>query len=187
MRLRRLVQESRSGNKEAFCSIVRMFHSRVRHYVAMQCYYEDFVDDITQEVFVQAYLSLHNYDSARPFEKWLKGIIRNVTNTYLRKHITESKIRQDAVSDMIREKLSAEDQYSDYREDERITALKECLKSVPRKLKEIINMRYTMEMTAVEIASRLKKSADAVRMSLMRVREALENCIIKKIKKERSA
>jgi len=185
MELKQLIKESRSGNKEAFCLIIRMFHPKVRHYVAMQCYYEDFIDDITQEVFMQAYMSLHNYDASRPFEGWLKGIIRNITNTHLRKHITESKLRQDAVSNMIREKLSAEEPHGEHTADERIHALKECMQGLPEKFKEIIHMRYTLEMTAIEIAERLKKTADAIRMGLMRIRESLEECILKKRKKEK--
>ncbi|MFC1479124.1 RNA polymerase sigma factor [Planctomycetota bacterium] len=187
MELKELIQKSLSGNKEAFCDIIRMFHSKVRHYVAMQCYYEDFIDDITQEVFMQAYVSLHNYDTSRPFEGWLKGIIRNITNTHLRKHITKSKLRQDMVSDMIRAKLSDEESHGEHINNERIAALKECVKKLPKALQEIIFMRYTQEMTAVEIAAKIRKSTDSIRMRLMRMRESLEACILKKVKKEKTA
>ena len=58
-----------------------------------------------------------------------------------------------------------------------IDALKECIDDLPMKSKELINYKYHKEYDSQEISKHLSKSATAIRLSLMRIRNKLKHCL----------
>lgn len=61
--------------------------------------------------------------------------------------------------------------------DERRTALEACLKRLPEKDRDLIDQRYTFDISAQELAEGLGRSVHVVYRSLRRIHEMLQRCI----------
>ena len=62
------------GNPDAFQRILRAFGLPLRSYIAAQIHHQGDIDDLTQEVFIAAYRSLHAFRRGDDFGAWLRGI-----------------------------------------------------------------------------------------------------------------
>lgn len=78
-----LVRECLAGNEPA----VRLFVERFQNLVFGLCLrmlgHREDAEDVTQEVFVRTFRSLHRWDSARPLQPWLLTIAANRCRTQL--------------------------------------------------------------------------------------------------------
>lgn len=61
--------------------------------------------------------------------------------------------------------------------DHRNAALKECLESLPKKDRDLIDKRYTFDISPKELAEGLGRSIHAVYRSLRRIHDMLQRCI----------
>lgn len=173
-RLEDLVERSRKGDLDAFSAVVQRLHGEIRGFAAMSAVGPDWIDDVAQEIFIEIYRALPRYETDRPFLKWIRGVARNVIRRHAERRSRESKLRQDAVSVLVRQRR---EQFTEEPAGGTFDALRRCLERLPEHLKELLRLRYTDQKTPVEIARGLKRNADAVRMSLMRARGLLSQCI----------
>src|SRR5687768_15639796 len=79
-----LVERSKAGDRQAFARLVAVHQGRVRAYIGRYLRWSDLVDDLAQDVFLAAYRSLPDYDSAAPLNLWLLGIARHRVLRHLR-------------------------------------------------------------------------------------------------------
>ncbi|MCP5097154.1 MAG: sigma-70 family RNA polymerase sigma factor [Chloroflexi bacterium] len=79
-----LVQRSRAGDKAAFSTLVTRYLPRVRRVLLSMLRYPAEVDDILQETFLQAYLSLDTLRDPTRFRAWVCGIGINLARMWLR-------------------------------------------------------------------------------------------------------
>jgi RNA polymerase sigma-70 factor (ECF subfamily) len=171
-----LIAASRRGDLEAFSEVVRQLHGQVRGQLAMMAVAPDWIDDVAQEAFIEAFRSLSAYDPARPFAGWLRGITRNVGLRHAERTASESKARQGATAELLRrqsERVFAGDAGTDLG----LEKLRRCLDRLPSETRVLLDQRYVEERTSEEIARRRSCSAEAVRMLLMRARRSLLECV----------
>lgn len=171
--LETLIERSRRGDLDAFSDVVRRLHGEVRGFAAMLAVASDWIDDVAQEVFIEAYRALGRYDAALPFEKWLRGIARNVIRRHGERQSRDSKLRQDSVSVWLRRRADPREEPA----DTRLGALRRCVERLPDHLRRVVDLHYRECKTSAAIAQTLQRSAEAVRMSLVRIRAALLQCI----------
>ena len=78
------VAQAQQGDKAAFERLVQQ-HNTLAHRVAHRMIWEPGIaEELVQEAWLQAYLSLDNlYDPSR-FASWMYGIVLNVCRSYLR-------------------------------------------------------------------------------------------------------
>lgn len=82
-----------SGNRRAFDELVRRYQSPVRRFFLSQTMGdEQLSDDLAQDTFIKAYMSIASFRGLASFKTWLMRIAYNVFYDYTRK-------RQIAVSD----------------------------------------------------------------------------------------
>ena len=79
-----LVQQSRSGDKAAFSLLVTRHLPRVRRVLSAALYPIADVDDVLQETFLQAYLSLDRLRDPAKFRAWVCGIGLNLARMQMR-------------------------------------------------------------------------------------------------------
>ena len=60
-------------------------------------------------------------------------------------------------------------------------ALEKCLERVPAKSRELLELRYHQGMEPKEIGPRVGMAPGAVRVSLLRIRSALRDCIERRL------
>jgi len=80
-----LINETISGNDEAFAELVRRHKRKVFNIVAKFVRSDYELDDICQEIFIKAYQNLTKYRGDAPFEHWVSKIAVNACYDALRK------------------------------------------------------------------------------------------------------
>jgi RNA polymerase sigma-70 factor (ECF subfamily) len=171
-----LIAASRRGDLEAFSQVVQQLHGQVRGQLAMMAVAPDWIDDVAQEAFIEAFRSLGAYDPARSFVNWLRGVTRNVALRHAEKAAGESKARQGAMAELLRRQ--SERVFADRTGDEAgLDRLRRCLDRLPAETRALLDLRYVRERTSPEIARERGCSSEAVRMLLMRARRSLLECV----------
>jgi RNA polymerase sigma-70 factor (ECF subfamily) len=80
-----LVKRAQEGNTEAFATLVQRFEHEIYIYLAGHLRDRDEARDVTQQVFLKAWLSLATLKEAKCFRIWLYKIARNLTYDHWRK------------------------------------------------------------------------------------------------------
>lgn len=78
-----LVSRSRSGDREAFAEMVRVYQRRVYAVSLRMTRRHEVADDVTQETFIRAYRNLDRFELGRPLLPWLTRIAVNLSINYL--------------------------------------------------------------------------------------------------------
>jgi RNA polymerase sigma-70 factor (ECF subfamily) len=89
-----ILDEVGRGRTEAFGRIVRLYGLPLRSYLASQVHHLDDVDDLAQEAFLAALMSLPTFRRGDDFGAWLRGIARNKLLVYFRTQAQRSQALQ---------------------------------------------------------------------------------------------
>ena len=164
-------------------ALVREHLTPLRAFIASLAVHSDLVDDVAQDVFLEAFRHMDRYDSSRPFRAWLFGIAKNVVYQEFRKHSQNRRLREELTSEAIAQlNLSKNEVLEGFWGDHNyIHALQQCILSLPDALRELVALKFESGYKSHEIAEIVGKSAAAVRMSTMRARTALRDCIEKRL------
>lgn len=135
--------------------------------------------DIVQQIFVDGYVNLRRYQKGTDFRAWLRGIARNEVREHLRKRSRESRHLQ-AYASHVEERL-ADPASADRFETAMADAQRKCRKELPEPSLRALALRYDEDLSHQEIASRLGRSAEAVKQLLYRVHSALRDCIQRRL------
>jgi RNA polymerase sigma-70 factor (ECF subfamily) len=159
---------SGSGDFEA---VLRETQSVLRAYIAGMGVPLDTVDDLAQEVYLEFYKGRERKPGDVEPIRWLKGIAKNLCLNYFRKSKRKAEQHLEAVAVLL-ERLPCP--LEDVREPE---ALDGCLEKLPGRSREMVALRYEEGMESAAIGKRLGLSPEAVRITLLRVRTALRECL----------
>jgi RNA polymerase sigma-70 factor, ECF subfamily len=174
-----LIARSRRQDADAFTEIVRRYQGRVRAYLGSVCLRLDLVDDLAQDVFLDAYRQLDAFKGESTFLTWLIGMARNKVimrfRTDARRLSRETASVQSALATLVMDELDAQ---TDLATDElALTAMEHCLDKLPPHGRTIIAQRYFQRRPIDDIAREQGKRGEAVRINLFRLRRALRACI----------
>jgi RNA polymerase sigma-70 factor (ECF subfamily) len=185
-RMHELVHEAKSGSREAFTQLVRLHHESVRAYLGRNTPHRDVADDLAQETFLVAFRRIGEFRGEARFSTWLIGIARNLALEYLRRECRRQ--RRDLEAAVARdqaERLSAREGDADEHE-QTLAALRACLDGLPAESRVMIDQFYFDNVSAESLAERVGKRPGAVRMSLLRIRRALADCVQSKLHQQES-
>jgi len=114
------------------------------------------------------------------FRGWLMGIARNRALEYLRELVRRDAMGRDRFQELLAEAqvafLEAESGEDDLGGIE-LVALRQCLGSLPAASARLVEEHYLKGRSIVSLAAESRRSAGSVRMALLRLREALRDCI----------
>ncbi|WP_412888576.1 sigma-70 family RNA polymerase sigma factor [Bacillus sp. 1P06AnD] len=128
-------------------------------------------EDLTQEIFVKCYRSLHTYNGQAKLKTWLWRIAINHCKDYLkswyhRKVSINEKIADVAGSSTVNiEKMVMDN------EDEQVLA--KAVYQLPLKFREIIYLHYFEELTLKEIGQIIKVKENTIKTRLRRAKQLL--------------
>jgi RNA polymerase sigma-70 factor (ECF subfamily) len=185
----RQIERSRQGDAAAFTQLVSAHQGRVRAYIGGSINRPEVVDDLAQEVFLGAFRSLDSYKGDAPFGVWLLGIARHKTLMHLRHEVRrltrETRSLGLVLADLQAQALEADEMLIARRERE-IAALRSCLERLPRGGAELITDRYFRARSIAGMARESGKREGTVRMTLLRLRQLLRECVEQRVAKESS-
>jgi RNA polymerase sigma-70 factor (ECF subfamily) len=171
-----LVQRAQSGCHEAFGELVRQHHRVVRAMLARYLRDDNEIDELSQRVFVSAFRSLSKFRGESSFASWLVAIARHQAAMYIRGEVRrrqrETSAAEIAMAAWTNELTRDADEPAD-----KLEALTECLDRLPQTSRDVVQKFYFERAAIDSIAQQQGRSAGAIRMMLMRIRQALANCV----------
>jgi len=154
--------------------LVRAHQARLRAYLFSRTGDIDAADDLAQEVFLVVFRLIDQYDRSRPAWPWLIGIARNELREHWRS-AARDKVT-DAIEALMADRLIADE--GDSPADRLpMDALAACLSKLPEHSRALVRMIYDERINCAEAAKRLQQKAGAVRVTIHRIRRALQTCV----------
>jgi len=174
-----LIEQAAAGSVEAFSELLVLHQSRVRAYLGRYVRDAATVDDLAQEVFLSAFNTLNTYEGSAPLGVWLIGIARHRALQYLREEgrrkTRESGRLQVVLAEWRLEQAETAD--DDKLSNREMAALETCVKTLPQHSGKLISDYYFKARNLVDIAKETGRKESTVRMTLLRIRQALRDCI----------
>ncbi|MDA3962054.1 MAG: hypothetical protein PF961_14780 [Planctomycetota bacterium] len=145
----------------------------VRSYLCGMGVALDMVDDLAQEAFVDYYFQADRRPEEVAELVWIKGIARNKARGLFR-----SRGRQAA----LRERFARHLEHTAcpsalVADDSMLDQLVRCLDRLSSDEREVLERYYTGDEGAASIGASIGRSAAAVRMAMMRLRDQLRRCV----------
>jgi RNA polymerase sigma-70 factor, ECF subfamily len=170
----RLVRLARSGDDEAFASLVRRHKRRVFSIAGRFVRDGSEVEDIGQEVFIKAYRDLDSYRGEAPFGHWISRIAVHTCYDALRKRRKrENDVRLEDVAHWLRA-ADPGDEMSPERAREILDAAMAMLKPKERMVVTLLELE---EKTVREVSELTGWSEGNVKVRAHRARKALRKIL----------
>jgi len=163
---------SRPQDRATFAEVYRGNYAAVHGYLRARLLNRSDAEDLCQEVFLRAYRGLHRYDSALSVRPWLVGIGRNVLREHVRRVRRRREVAWTELCLELEESVESEGLYEDV-----LHFLPVCTVRLGESAQQAITWHYMGGQKLQEIAGRLGKSLGAVKVLMVRARQALRRCI----------
>lgn len=163
-----LIHEFMDGNEKAFEKLMILHKDKVRNLIFLTLSDSEFVDDISQDVFISVYHKLKEFRFESKFTTWLYRITVNKCRDYLRKKRVRSIFVPIKDS---HENISS----TGIHEDIDIPGLvRKAIERLPEKLKTPLVYRDIDGFSYNEIAEKLDCEVGTVKSRIFRARESLK-------------
>ena len=164
----KLIQQARQGDTAAWETLVRQHQEAVFRlgYLLLRNAHD--AEDVAQEAFVQAFLTLGTFDVERPFKPWLLQITRNLAKNRLR-----SLSRYWRMLKRWRQEQDPDAEPAPSRTDES-ARLWQAVQQLRPKAQEVIYLSYFLEMSEAETAAALDVPPGTVKSRLHRALQQLK-------------
>ncbi len=171
-----LVKMYAQGNNEAFDVLLSRHQSKVYSYICFVVHNRDVADDIFQETFVKAIVTIQQgrYVESGKFVAWLIRIAHNLIIDYFRQERNANLISNDDCEvDLFNdEKLSSPNIEMQIVSEQTLDDVKMLMEHLPANQREVVYMRYYQELSFKEIA---EITGVSINTALGRMRYALLN------------
>lgn len=170
-----LVSRSKNGDKEAFDILVQRYREPLFRFIYHSLRQRDDAEDITQESFVRAYLSLHQLKDNRLFKIWLFKIALNLIRDNKRADKRKPTVSLDSLQEEREFPLEAEDSSSEdeLERKELVERIEKEIASLPAELREVIILRDIQGFSYEEISLLLRCPIGTVKSRLFNARRIL--------------
>lgn len=170
-----IIERVLDGQTEAYAEIVRRYQREVGRIVVTMLGDSEQTADLVQQVFLDAFLHLDQFQIGRDFGLWIKEIARNRVRQEVRTLVREER-RLAIYRQHLLARLSDE-QASGRFEQDYLDALRQCQEQLPQRSAELVRRRYVQRQSFEEIAASQGSTAAAVQRMLSRIRLALRTCV----------
>jgi RNA polymerase sigma-70 factor (ECF subfamily) len=164
-----LVDAAQAGSTEAFDELVDRYRAPVVRLAYRLTHDADEANDIAQDAFFRAYRRLGEFESGRPFARWIFVIARNAALDSLRRRkrsaafVSETQVPLDDV-------VSPEDLVLQNDEATRVHA---ALASLPPRYRDALELYYLRDMRYRDIAVALDVPIGTVKTFISRAKRRL--------------
>ncbi|MDE0187157.1 MAG: sigma-70 family RNA polymerase sigma factor [Candidatus Poribacteria bacterium] len=169
---RQIVHECLSGNPEAFAELVDRYKVRIFALVYAKVGQFQDAEDLTQDVFFNAYKKLSTLKRWDNFYAWLHSSAVNRCNDFHRAQFRQ--IDAAYVADQSDSHRADMDAHAKNLRNQRIH---EALASLPEMHRQVLVLRYMAGLKSKEIAETLRVSPNTINQRLMRARAKLKTVL----------
>lgn len=139
------------------------------------------VDDLFQETVLTAWKRLDVYDRDKPFGPWLRGIAGKLMLAYYRKTSQIAQSLDDKTLEWLNDRFEAISSRPGDTLHDKLSALRECIDSLPDAYQRPIRMRFSEERGMKEIESALNLAKETLKKRLSRGKARLAECLERKL------
>lgn len=171
-----LVKAYAQGNNDAFDCLLKKYSDKVFAYIIRIVKNEDVANDIFQDTFVKAILTIKQgrYTENGKFPAWITRIAHNLIIDYYRQSKAENLQSSDIVEvDVLnRKELSEATIEEEIISRQLLDEVRDLIKYLPQPQREVLTMRFYRNMSFKEIAEETRVS---INTALGRMRYAVLN------------
>lgn len=174
-----LVKRTLAGDQAAFEVLVHRYHVAVFNFICHCLGDYDLACDVTQQVFLQLYVSMPTLRTSEPLKAWLFQVARNRCLDELRRkkaiHFSELEGVSDdddlSPLDIMPDPHPLPDAIAERRDLQRI--LRQVIDELPPKYRSVVLLRYTTQMSFSEIGRTLQMPEATAKTYFQRARPLL--------------
>ena len=161
-----ILSAAKSGDTTAFGKLYDLYIKKIYDFIYYKTLNKEVAEDITSTVFMKAWKNIQQFSSGS-FAAWLYAIARNATSDYYRS--LQNNLDIEDCWDLA-DKTNFLEQID---VDLKVDSIKEAMQSLRSQDREIIIMRFWLDLSFKEIAEQLNRQEGAVKMSLSRALKKL--------------
>lgn len=165
-----LVRRVLAGERERYAELVQRYQAMLFRHALGMVSSPDAAADLVQESLVKGYTSLPRCHDPARFGAWIYRILRNRCLDYLKDHRRRTVPLEEGAATL----AGREDPESDLRRDETRRAVAAALGALPEAQREAFLLKHVEGLSYEEMAERLDASVSALKMRVLRAREALQ-------------
>jgi RNA polymerase sigma-70 factor (ECF subfamily) len=176
-----LVNLAKGGSEAAFGKLMAKYKESIYYMILKMIHNRDDADDLTIVAFSKAFQNLQNYSADYAFSTWLFRIATNNCIDFIRKKklqttsIDQTTSNEDGETTPIAVRDRSLTPEEGLIKDERAIKIREVIKDLSPKYKNLIELRYFEELSYEEIADQLDLPLGTVKAQLFRAKEMLYN------------
>ncbi len=177
----------RSGDEEAFRLLVDRFQDKIFKTCLSILNDRDDADDLTQEVFIEAFRSIRSFKSQSTLSTWLYRIAVNKSLNFIRSAKRKVFLQTVGLLQMpdIPEKpvnFDAEDESEVLKQQKKL--IWQAIRSLPEKQKAAFVLHKITGLSYAEIAETLRITLPAVESLIFRAKRNLQKRLSRELKRE---
>lgn len=159
---KRLIKKIQAGKKDFFVEIYDLYFEKIYKFVYFKTFHTETSEDITSQVFLQAFEKIDSFDNSRIFSAWIFTIARNLVTDHFRTNKNHLDIED------FWDISSQEDVEIDVSNKVLVDEIKKDFSILSSLQREIIILRFWKDLPFKEIASILWKTQASVKMDFKR-------------------
>ncbi len=171
MKAAALVEKARGGNRTSFQGLVNMFQEDIYRLAYYRTFSQMDAEDLTQEVFEQAYRKMNTLQDPQRFSAWLYSIAVNRCNDFLRKrkYLALLRLRTAQEPDFMNAAKDMGNSHYDKIEKKRFwKQVKLMLHKLSAMERQVFTLRFMDHRNINEIADILGKNESTIKTYLYR-------------------
>ncbi len=162
---------------DQFIALLMKHQKRIYGFIRMLAPCKSHADDLMQDTAIVMWQKFGQFEPDSDFVAWGIKIAQFKVLNFRRKQKKESLTLTDQALEAILARHTTA--YNDI--DERVEALAKCVSKLKTSDRQLVHMRYALDLKAASIAERLDRTADGIYHSFSRIHHTLQLCIIKTI------
>ena len=178
-----LVEKALNGDQMSYGQLMEMYRESIYFMMLKMVRSDDDAEDLTIEAFGKAFNRLHQYSPSYAFSTWLFKIASNNAIDFIRKKRIKVTSMDSAYTNSDGEKVGI-DVRSNERDPEEVTIhaekvvlMREIVKKLKPRYRDLIEKRYFEELSYDEIATEMDLPLGTVKAQLFRARAFLADMI----------
>ena len=169
-----LIARCLGGDQVAWEEIVRQHRRKVFNIAYKFTGRHDEAEDLTQDIFLKIFKSLHTFDRRANFQTWLVSVSRNLCIDHYRSVRKEREtIDRDVDAGELMPAAPAQTAYQALEQRDRVDLLRKAMAELPPTLREAVVKRDIQELSYQEIADQLNLPEGTVKSRINRGRTEL--------------
>jgi RNA polymerase sigma-70 factor, ECF subfamily len=175
-----LVNEVRAGNRRAYTELMHRYQEKIYWVARRMLGNHADADDVVQEAFLKAFMSLGDFRGDSGFYTWLYRIAVNLSLNALRKRHVVEDLRESELAQKIFPPAK-DDPHKELEARELESRLLQAVAKLPDKQRAVFVLRYYDEMSYEEISYILKTSVGGLKANyfhaLRKVQRSLKHAL----------